>query len=183
MSKPPGYEIEVVHEGANIVGESPMWHPIERVLYWVDTRRPALHRLNSDRTVRTWPMPTNIGSYVFRRGGGLVAGLKHGFCTVDQATGAVERILDPEPDPPENRLNDGRCDRRGRYSRVRPSRGPVSPACRYCISPFSAIHFWIICATWSEFLSIICMWPLPVTPSFGSSHQSATPPSARSASV
>lgn len=115
MSKLPGYEIEVVHEGANIVGESPMWHPIERVLYWVDTRRPALHRLNRDRTVRTWPMPTNIGSYVFRRGGGLVAGLKHGFCTVDQATGAVERILDPEPDLPENRLNDGRCDRRGRY--------------------------------------------------------------------
>ena len=115
MSKLPRYGIEVVHEGANIVGESPMWHPIERALYWVDTRRPALHRLNRDRTVRTWPMPTNIGSYVFRRGGGLVAGLKHGFCTVDQATGAVERILDPEADLPEDRLNDGRCDRRGRY--------------------------------------------------------------------
>ncbi len=54
---------------------------------------------------------------------------------------------------------------------------------RYRISPFSAIHFWIIWAIWSEFLSIISMWPLPVTPSLGSSHQSATPPSARNASL
>lgn len=51
------------------------------------------------------------------------------------------------------------------------------------MSPRSAIHFWIIPATWSEFLSIISMWPLPETPSFGRSHQSATPPSARSASA
>lgn len=110
-----GYEVEAVHEGADMVGECPMWHPIERRLYWVDTRKPALHRLERDGTVRTWPMPTNIGSFVFRPDGSLVAGLKHGFCTVDLATGAVERVLDPEPDRPENRLNDGRCDRRGRY--------------------------------------------------------------------
>ena len=53
---------------------------------------------------------------------------------------------------------------------------------RITSSALSAIHFWIIWAIWSEFLSIISMWPLPVTPSSGSSHQSATPPAARSAS-
>lgn len=109
------HEIEVAHVGTDIVGESPMWHPVERRLYWVDTRRPALQRLERDGSVRTWAMPTNIGSYVFRQGGGLVAGLKRGFCSIDLDTGAVTDIVDPEPDLPENRLNDGRCDRRGRY--------------------------------------------------------------------
>ncbi|MBR0663254.1 SMP-30/gluconolactonase/LRE family protein [Roseomonas hellenica] len=109
------HDIRVVHEGANLVGESPMWHPVEQRLYWVDTRRPALHRLEADGGVRTWVMPNNIGSYVFRRAGGLVAGLKQGFSSIDLETGTVTKILDPEPDLPENRLNDGRCDRRGRY--------------------------------------------------------------------
>ena len=109
------YEIEVAHIGTDIVGESPMWHPVERRLYWVDTRRPALQRLERDGSVRTWVMPTNIGSYVFRKDGSLVAGLKRGFCRIDLDTGAVTDIVDPEPDLPENRLNDGRCDRRGRY--------------------------------------------------------------------
>jgi L-arabinonolactonase len=115
MSEAPAADIRVAHAARNIVGEVPMWHPIEQVLYWVDTRKPCLQRLNRDGTVDVWPMPTNIGSYVFRRNGGIVAGLKTGFATVDLGTGKVEHVLDPEPDMPENRLNDGRCDRQGRY--------------------------------------------------------------------
>src|SRR6266511_1854506 len=54
------------------------------------------------------------------------------------------------------------------------------PVCGgYCIMPLSVSHLWMSWATWTEFLSIIIMWPLPVMPSLGSSHQSATPPSAR----
>ncbi|WP_239591891.1 SMP-30/gluconolactonase/LRE family protein, partial [Stenotrophomonas maltophilia] len=60
-------------------------------------------------------MPEIIGSFVFRRGGGLVGALKTGFATIDLADGAVHTIVDPEPDQPTNILNDGKCDRRGRY--------------------------------------------------------------------
>jgi sugar lactone lactonase YvrE len=115
MATSPEVTIEVAHAAENIVGEIPMWHPEEQLLYWVDTRKPCLQRLNRDGTVRIWPMPTNIGSYVFRCGGGIIAGLKTGFAAVDLGTGAIKHILDPEPEYPENRLNDGRCDRRGRY--------------------------------------------------------------------
>ena len=109
------YEISVVHHGQDLVGETPIWHPIEQRLYWVDTRRPALQRLEPDGSTTVWTMPNNIGSYVFRKGGGVVGGLKQGFCEIDLASGAVTPIVDPEPHLPENRLNDGRCDRRGRY--------------------------------------------------------------------
>jgi sugar lactone lactonase YvrE len=41
--------------------------------------------------------------------------LEDGFHGFDTATGALQRLVDPEPDRPRNRLNDGRCDRGGRF--------------------------------------------------------------------
>jgi L-arabinonolactonase len=108
-------DIRVAYPSQNIVGEIPLWHPVEQCLYWVDTRKPCLQRLNPDGSVTIWPMPAHIGSYVFRKGGGVLAALQTGFATVDLDTGVVTPVLNPEPDMPENRLNDGRCDRRGRF--------------------------------------------------------------------
>lgn len=128
MSQNPSYgEIEVVCHPANIVGESPMWHPVERQLYWVDTRAPTLNRLEADGTVTSWTMPTNIGSYVFKRSGGIVAGLKSGFHELDLEGGLHRLIVHPEPDKPDNRLNDGRCDPRGRYWCGSRDPGDVNP--------------------------------------------------------
>lgn len=109
------YEVELVCEAHNIVGESPMWHPLEKRLYWVDTRAPQLNRLETDGSVTSWKMPANIGSYVFQRSGGIIGGLKTGFHELDLEGGQHRLLVDPEPDMPENRLNDGRCDPRGRY--------------------------------------------------------------------
>ncbi len=108
-------DVELVACLPNLVGECPMWHPAEQKLYWVDTRKPAIQRLEPDGKITTWPMPELIGSFVFRRSGGLIAALKSGFCKVDLVTGRVETIVNPEPDRPTNKLNDGRCDRRGRF--------------------------------------------------------------------
>lgn len=99
----------------NRLGEGPMWNVAEGALYWVDALRPAIHRLDFHGAIATWPMPSVIGSFVFRAGGGLVGALKNGFATIELDTGAVETIVDPEPDRPNNILNDGKCDRRGRY--------------------------------------------------------------------
>lgn len=109
------YEVEVVSRVRNVVGETPMWHPVEKRLYWVDTRAPTLNRLEADKTVTSWTMPANIGSYVFKRTGGIIGGLKTGFHEIDLSGGKHSLIVDPEPENPENRLNDGRCDPRGRY--------------------------------------------------------------------
>lgn len=113
--KNQNHEVEVVASVRNLVGETPVWHPVEQRLYWVDTRAPSLNRLETDGSVTTWKMPTNIGSFVFKRSGGIIAGLKTGFHELDLTGGHHRLIVDPEPDKPENRLNDGRCDPRGRY--------------------------------------------------------------------
>ena len=41
--------------------------------------------------------------------------MQSGFHLVDLEAGKIERLVDPEPDRPENWLNDGKCDRAGRY--------------------------------------------------------------------
>jgi len=107
--------VECVVDGKNTLGESVIWHPVENVLYWVDVRAPALYRLRSDGAVDTIALPGLAGGVVPRRAGGLAIALKDGFYTVDTASEAVELIVDPEPDRPDNRINDGRCDRAGRF--------------------------------------------------------------------
>jgi sugar lactone lactonase YvrE len=60
-------------------------------------------------------MPEEVGSFALRERGGLVAALRSGFALIDLDTGAIERLVDPEADQPDNRFNDGRCDRQGRF--------------------------------------------------------------------
>jgi L-arabinonolactonase len=108
-------EIEIVREMKNVLGEAPMWHVAERALYWIDALKPAMHRLEVAGEIASWPLPRPIGSFVFRRSGGLVGALQNGFHGIDLDSGKVEAIVDPEPDRPGNLLNDGKCDRRGRY--------------------------------------------------------------------
>jgi sugar lactone lactonase YvrE len=50
-----------------------------------------------------------------RASGGLVVALKSGFAVFDPASGAIDMINDAEADMLDNRFNDGRCDREGRF--------------------------------------------------------------------
>ena len=98
------------------LGESPVWSEREGRLYFVDLRdTPAIHALDVESGDEArWPMPEDIGCIVPAADGTLVAGLRSGFATFDPPRGALDYFLDPEPDMPRNRLNDGKCDARGR---------------------------------------------------------------------
>ena len=54
--------------------------------------------------------------------------------------------------------------------------GGPSGALHQSTKPLAANHFWITSATWSEFLSIIAMWVLPLMPMSGRSIRSTLPP-------
>ena len=110
-------EIECLVDAGNSLGEGPIWNPREQAIYWADSKgRPRIQRLDPKTgSVDEWEMPDLLGSFVFREQGGIVAGLKSGFHFVDPETGAVDLITDPEPGLADNRLNDGKCDRMGRY--------------------------------------------------------------------
>ena len=109
-------QAERVLDAGNVLGECPIWSAEEAALYWVDILGRAVHRLApATGEHRTWPVSEDIGAIGFREGGGLIAALRDGFGAIDLETGAVTRLVDPEPDRPEHRFNDGRVDRAGRF--------------------------------------------------------------------
>ena len=105
----------VVIEAGNLIAESPVWSTAEQALYWVDVEGKLIQRRDRRDEIASWPMPEPTGCIGLRRGGGLVAAMRTGFHSLDTDTGALTPIMDPEADRPENRFNDGKVDRRGRF--------------------------------------------------------------------
>src|SRR4051812_7457462 len=108
-------EVSCVLDARAELGECPVWVAEERALYWVDIRAPALHRLDPDTgELRSWPMPSRIGSFGLRESGGAVVALEDGFHLLDLGTGELEFVAGPEP-VPGTRFNDGKVSPDGRF--------------------------------------------------------------------
>jgi L-arabinonolactonase len=108
--------IEVLVDVKTILGEGPLWDVEEQRLYWIDSFGMNVFRATADgREIRAWDVPQKIGSMALRKSGGAVVSLARGFHFLDLRTGNVELIVDPEPGRTNNRLNDGKVDRRGRF--------------------------------------------------------------------
>ncbi|HEX8233104.1 MAG TPA: SMP-30/gluconolactonase/LRE family protein [Caulobacteraceae bacterium] len=109
--------VECVLDARCLLGEGPVWDDRRRRLWFVDIKAPAIHCFDpGDGALDTWPMPERVGAVALReKSDTLLVSLKSGFAVFDPATGAIERLLDPEPHMPTNRLNDGKCDARGRF--------------------------------------------------------------------
>lgn len=108
--------VELVADSADQLGECPIWDDRGRALYWVDSRGPSIKRLaagTGELTVA--PLPEIVGSIAFRERGGMLAATKSGIQFFDEKSSRLDAIARPEPHLPDNRFNDGRCDRAGRF--------------------------------------------------------------------
>jgi sugar lactone lactonase YvrE len=111
-----GLAVECVQKMSCRLGECPIWSVAEQALYWVDSRAPAIYRANlSDGRRETCPVEAVVGSIAFRSRRGLIAATSRGLHEVDFDTGRLTLLAHPEAELPDNRFNDGRCDRRGRF--------------------------------------------------------------------
>lgn len=99
-----------------LLGEGPTWISHDRRLLWVDIVGQAVHSFRlGDEPVASlsvdepigWVLPTNDPDT-------MIAGLKSGFWEFDLTAGKRRPIGDPEPDRPDNRLNDAKVDPAGR---------------------------------------------------------------------
>ncbi|MDQ3201109.1 MAG: SMP-30/gluconolactonase/LRE family protein [Pseudomonadota bacterium] len=110
---------ELIVDARNAVGESPVWVPEENALYWVDIPAGGLQRWNAESGhVHAWTAPQMLACLTRHRDGGWVAGMETGFFRLRPNN---DGSLDSEPlahvdhARPDMRLNDGRCDRQGRF--------------------------------------------------------------------
>src|ERR1700712_5563528 len=95
-------------------GEGPLWHR-DRLLY-VDIEAHKV--LSFDPTTgleKIWDVGERVGTVVARESGGLLYAGDHGFSFLNETTGAMQPIADPESGLKDNRFNDGKCDPAGRF--------------------------------------------------------------------
>ena len=104
----------VLPRGAQLA-EGPLWSPAEQRLYWVDILAPSVHRFDpATRTNEERTLPRLVSAVALRRSGGLVALTQEGLEAFDFDSGRLSALVDPEAHLPDNRFNDGKCDRAGR---------------------------------------------------------------------
>lgn len=111
-----GQAVGLVVDAHAEVGEGALWDGRAGVLYWVDITRSLVHRF-TPRTGQdeVFDVGQEVGAVSRRVSGGLVLAVRDGFATLDTTTAAVAMLTEVEADNPANRMNDGRCDSRGRF--------------------------------------------------------------------
>jgi sugar lactone lactonase YvrE len=102
-------EIECLVDSGCELGESPVWDAERNRLLWADILGRRIHALElSSGQVRSWDLPAEVGSFGLCESDLLVVALPDGVYLFDPARGGLELLVDPEPDRPTNRLNDGK---------------------------------------------------------------------------
>src|SRR3981081_2242693 len=83
----------------DILGEGPLWSPINRTLLWVYIFAPAIWRLAlASGAVQSWEAPERIGWVLEREArDDLLVGLKSGFASLCLEPFGVARIGAPAP--------------------------------------------------------------------------------------
>ena len=111
-----GTTIECVLPFEAIVGESPVWHPGQQRLYWIDIQGKKIHRFDPrTRDDESFSLPEIVTCIQLRAQGGLVLTLKKNFAFFDPDTNRLDKLASVEDDLPGNRFNDGKCDPQGRF--------------------------------------------------------------------
>ncbi|KII28993.1 SMP-30/gluconolactonase/LRE family protein [Pseudomonas fluorescens] len=112
-------QAELIVDARNAVGESPVWVAEENALYWVDIPNGGLQRWSAETGhVHAWKTPEMLACIARHSRGGWVAGMESGFFHLHpHSDGSLdsERLASVEHGREDMRLNDGRCDRQGRF--------------------------------------------------------------------
>lgn len=108
--------IYIIGESRCRLGESPVWDPELKRLFWADVIEPAIWSFDpASGAQESIPAPDLVGSLVLGAPGTLICGLRHAVCRLDLAQGTFTPLLTPPGLTGEERLNDGKTDRQGRF--------------------------------------------------------------------
>jgi sugar lactone lactonase YvrE len=117
MTAPP-IDVELALDAQSELGEGPVWDARAACLYFVDILRGHVRRFDPATTaVRTFRVEQPVGAIALTHRDDLLLAVRDGFARLELANGRVSTIAAaaPEDDPGDLRMNDGACDRAGRF--------------------------------------------------------------------
>lgn len=108
-------KIELIVDAANLCGETPVWHPGENALYWVDCDGHQLLRWDAaSNDAKRWNMPERVGGITLKQGGGALVTLASGLYDFDFARESLAlRIASPQA--PNIAMHESGVDPHGRF--------------------------------------------------------------------
>jgi sugar lactone lactonase YvrE len=112
----PNLTVEVVFRQPSELGEGALWDDREGVLYWVDIIGNKVQRFDPrNRSNLSYDVGESVGTVVLTKDHRLLLGLHSSIGWLDPESGRVTHLVDLESDKPHTRLNDGKCDPKGRF--------------------------------------------------------------------
>jgi sugar lactone lactonase YvrE len=106
---------EPVGSHVSLWGEGPLWHRDRLLLVDIEGRKILSFDPLTGVETKIWDVGERVGAVVARKGGGLAFAGDHGISFLDEITGRVTPVADPEAELASNRFNDGKCDPAGRF--------------------------------------------------------------------
>jgi L-arabinonolactonase len=139
----PALQARLLVDCRNLLGECVLWNPVEGRVYWTDVYARTLFSCNAQGgELLTRALPDMLGSFAFDLDGNLLAAFAKGLFRVQLGTNRIEQLTTFEPELERTRLNDGRCDRAGRFVVGGCHQGyynPVSSVIRYSEGSASSV--------------------------------------------
>jgi L-arabinonolactonase len=110
------FEARLIADTKDELGEGPVYVAGENALRWVDIFGKRWHRYDlGNDALRTIDLAEGLTSFAPRRSGGFVGTFESGFALLSEDAREISWLHRPESTLPDNRLNDGGTDPRGRF--------------------------------------------------------------------
>jgi sugar lactone lactonase YvrE len=109
-------KVEIAFDLRAELGEGPIWDADRQRLLFVDIIRGEVHDFDPVAgTDAVFEVGQPAGAVTCTTRGDWLVAARDGFVRLDPATGATRVAAAVEVDQPDNRMNDGYCDARGRF--------------------------------------------------------------------
>jgi xylono-1,5-lactonase len=110
-----GMTVKYLWAAKALLGETPVWQPVEQRLYWLDIKGRRLLSCDAGGGEQSsTPLAQEAAALVPRQRGGFVVGIRGALAACDPRTGAIVALMAIESDRNGNRFNDGKADSAGR---------------------------------------------------------------------
>ena len=121
--------VELIVDARARLGECVLWCGASGALYWTDIDSATLSRWHArDGSVRVWAIPERVGSFALCADPAqLLLGLASGVALFNLEREVMTPVVPVEAEHESTRINDGRCDKQGRFvfGTFNPAEAPI----------------------------------------------------------
>jgi sugar lactone lactonase YvrE len=109
-------QIELIEQAHDTCGESPIWDPLEKALYWCDTQRPLVHRYDrATGRCQSFGVDRNVLALGRAGVGRWLLVTPEALVLWKTGSPTTTMLAAPEKGRPDIAFNDGTVDPAGRY--------------------------------------------------------------------